>query len=243
VQRHVPFERLHNFRDLGGYRTADGRSIVWQRLYRSDSLGGLEGEDLAAFRGLGVRTVIDLRHDWEIAKRGRVPHQDGLAYHNLSIEHRPFDQVNLGPEVDPAEYLPERFAETAADGVRELAQVLRVLVDGEYPVVFHCASGKDRTGIVSALVLTLLGVDEEDVIADFALTELARERLLAQWRAEHPGRNPAWPGFGHTPPAIMRTFLDDLTVTYGSVREYCRRYLDVDDELVAALRRRYTVDS
>src|SRR5438105_1581049 len=104
--RHIEYERQHNFRYLGGYRTADGRSVRWGRLYRSDSLGKLaDGEeagsaDRKTFRGLGVRTVIDLRYPWEIEARGRVPESYGLAYHNLSIEHRPYDQAALGPEID-----------------------------------------------------------------------------------------------------------------------------------------------
>jgi protein-tyrosine phosphatase len=239
VHRHIEFARLHNFRDLGGYPAADGRHVAWQRLYRSDSLGALSGADWDAFRALGVRTVIDLRHEWEIARKGRVPAYDELSYHHLPIEHQPFDQVSLGPEVDPAEFLAQRYAEVAADGVRELTQVLRTLVDGEYPVVFHCASGKDRTGVVAALTLTLLGVPEDVVVADFALTERARDRLVADWLAEHPGRTPAWPAFGHTPPEIMRNFLRDLAETYGSVARYCRQHLAVDDELIAALKARY----
>jgi protein-tyrosine phosphatase len=239
VHRHIEFARLHNFRDLGGYPAADGRHVAWQRLYRSDSLGSLRDKDWDIFAALGVHTVIDLRHEWEITKKGRVPAYDGLSYHHLPIEHRPFDQVSLGPEVDPAEFLALRYAEVAADGVRELAQVLRALVDGEYPVVFHCASGKDRTGVVAALTLTLLGVPEDVVVADFALTERARDRLVGDWLAEHPGRNPTWPAFGRTPPEIMRNFLRDLDETYGSVAGYCRQHLAVDDGLIAALRTRY----
>jgi protein-tyrosine phosphatase len=239
VNQHVEFQRLHNFRDLGGYPAGDGRVVGWRRLYRSDSLGALRDEDLATFRALDVHMVIDLRHAWEIEQKGRVPAYDGLRYHHLPIEHRPFDQVTLGAEVDPAEYLSLRYAEVLADGVRELTQVLRTLAEGEVPIVFHCASGKDRTGVVAALALTLLGVPEDVVVDDFALTERARDRLVADWLAEHPGRTPTWPAFGHTPPEIMRNFLKDLDETYGSVARYCRDHLDVDDELLAALQSRY----
>ncbi|MGW1882636.1 tyrosine-protein phosphatase [Streptomyces sp. NPDC001970] len=82
MNRHIPFDRLHNFRDLGGYRTEDGRHLVrWGRLYRSDSLGGLgpaQGEpDRARFEALGIRTVIDLRYPWEIEGRGASPLSPG----------------------------------------------------------------------------------------------------------------------------------------------------------------------
>ncbi|MFC4907487.1 tyrosine-protein phosphatase [Actinomadura gamaensis] len=238
MRRHIAFERLYNFRDLGGYRGLDGRTVRWGRLYRSDSLGKLRpgSADWERFAGLGVRTVIDLRYPWEIERRGRVPESDGLEYHNLSIEHRPYDQAEIDPEVDPWRYLADRFAEVAEDGVKELRTVLEVIAAAGGPVVFHCASGKDRTGMVAALVLSLVGVGEADVLADFALTELATERFVADWRAENPGRELRWPGYGRAPAEVMRHFLDDLAARYGSVRGYVGGRLGVGDEVVARLR-------
>ncbi|GAA3515880.1 hypothetical protein GCM10023075_78370 [Streptosporangium album] len=237
VRRHIAFERLHNFRDLGGYRTEDGRTVRWGRLYRSDSLSKLRGEDWSRFLDLGVRTVIDLRYPWEIAAKGRVPHDDGLAYHNLSIEHRPYDQAGLSSDIETARFLADRYAEVALDGVGELRQALEVIAsDDSAPLVIHCASGKDRTGMLAALVLSLLGVDEDTVIADFALTGLATDRLIADWHAVNPGRTLTWPGYGQAPAEIMRLFLADLAIDHGSVRDYAVTQLGVDDELIVALR-------
>ncbi|MCX4399027.1 tyrosine-protein phosphatase [Streptomyces sp. NBC_01767] len=237
MNRHLAFERLHNFRDVGGYPGEGGRPVRWGRLYRSDSLGKLRGEDEDRFRALGIGTVIDLRYDWEIAAKGRVPEAPGLRYHNLSIEHRPYDQAALGPEVETGRFLADRYAEVAHDGVVELRRALEVIADeNSGPVVFHCASGKDRTGLLAALVLSLLGVAEDDIVADFALTGLATERLLADWRADHSGQDPRWPGYGTAPADIMRLFLADLTATHGSVHAYVTEFLGTDPELAAALR-------
>ena len=93
--RHHAFERLVNFRDVGGYPTTDGRTVRWGRFYRSDALGKLQGPDWDRFLALGVRTVIDLRYPFEIAARGRVPTHASIAYHNLSIEQQPYDQAVL----------------------------------------------------------------------------------------------------------------------------------------------------
>ncbi|KAB8190984.1 protein-tyrosine-phosphatase [Nonomuraea phyllanthi] len=227
---------MHNFRDLGGYRAADGRTVRWGRLFRSDSLAKLRGADWDRFLALGVRTVIDLRYPWEIEARGRVPHHDGMAYHNLSIEHRPYDQAEIDPDADPWRYLADRYAEVAADGVAELRRALELIASADEPLVFHCASGKDRTGLVAALVLSLLGVAEEDVVRDFALTERATGRLVADWRAANPGRELRWPGYGRAPAEIMRLFLADLTAAHGSVRSYVTDGLKVDEEVVARLR-------
>ncbi|GAB2591193.1 hypothetical protein GCM10027168_25610 [Streptomyces capparidis] len=234
--RHVGFARLHNFRDLGGYRALDGRTVRWRRLYRSDSLAKLEGADFDRFLGLGVRTVIDLRYPWEIAAKGRVPEYEGLAYHNHSIEHRPYDQAEIDPALDPWRYLADRYAEVAHDGTEELRQALDVIAGADEPVVFHCASGKDRTGLLAGLVLALLDVPEDDIVADFALTELATARLVEDWRAAYPDRELRWPGYGRAPEQVMRLFLADLAATYGSVRGYAEKQLGVDEELVRRLR-------
>ncbi|MEU2108829.1 tyrosine-protein phosphatase [Streptomyces sp. NPDC019507] len=236
--RHIPFERLHNFRDLGGYPTGDGRSVRWGRLYRSDSLAKLAGDDWERFLGLGIGTVVDLRYPWEIEARGRVPEDASFAYHNLSIEHRPYDQPSLGTEVEVGPFLAERYLEVADDGVAELRQALEVIAAADGPVVFHCASGKDRTGLLAALVLLLLGVSEADAVEDFALTELATGRLLADWRAAHGDREPTWPGYGRAPAEVMTLFLAALARRHGSVRDYAANALGVDEALTEALRER-----
>ena len=242
MRRHIPFTHLHNFRDLGGYSTAEGRAVRWGRLYRADSLGKLRGEDWVRFQELGVRTVIDLRYPWEIDAKGRVPEAEGLVYANLSIEHRPYDQAEIDPALDPWRYLADRYAEVALDGAAELREALELIADGDAPQVFHCASGKDRTGLLAALVLTLLGVDEDTVAADFALTELATERLVADWQAAHPDRKLRWPGYGRAPEDVIRLFLTDVRATYGSVEAYVRDHVGVDDAVVGRLRERLLTD-
>ncbi|CAM5368879.1 protein-tyrosine-phosphatase [Streptomyces tanashiensis] len=241
MRRHIPFERLHNFRDLGGYRTADGGTVRWETLYRSDSLGKLADAgpaDLERFRALGVGTVIDLRYPWEIAGRGRLPETEEVSWHNLSIEHRPYDQEAIDPALDPWRYLADRFAEVAEDGAEELRAALELIAASEGPLVFHCASGKDRTGLLAAVVLALLDVPDEEILADFALTELATERLIGDWRAAHPGREPRWPGYGRAPADIIRLFLADLRERYGSVYGYVTGHVGLDPAVVTALRAR-----
>jgi protein-tyrosine phosphatase len=239
VTRRVPFERLHNVRDLGGWRGLDDRPVRSGVLYRADSLAKLAGDDLERFRALGVRTVIDLRYPWEIEARGRVPESVDVQYYNFSIEHRSYDQAVIDRDVDPWRFLADRYAEVASDGATELRGVLETIAGADDgALVFHCASGKDRTGIVAALVLSILGVSEADVATDFALTELATGHLVADWRAANPDRELSWPAYGRAPATIIQHFLADLATAHGSVEAYVNDGLGVDDDIVAALRAR-----
>ncbi|QLY28492.1 tyrosine-protein phosphatase [Nocardia huaxiensis] len=239
MNRHIEFQRLHNFRDLGGYRSADGRTVRWGRLYRSDSLGKLRDADWELFQGLGIRTVVDLRYPWEITRDGAVPEQHLFTYGNFSIEHRPYDQAGADPEIDPWRFLADKYAEVAADGFEEIRQVVELIADSDGPTVFHCTSGKDRTGLIAALLLSALDVDEDQILADFALTELATARLVADWHAAYAPRTLRWPGYGRAPAQVMRLVLADLTSTYGSPHEYLTTHSGVKDSVLTRLRDRF----
>ncbi|EYT84666.1 protein tyrosine phosphatase [Streptomyces sp. Tu 6176] len=247
MDRHIRFDALRNVRDLGGYATEDGLRVRPRLLYRADGLGKLDraAPDWDRFLALGIGTVIDLRHDWEVERQGRVPEHPSFTYHNLSIEHRPYDQPALGPEVDPGPYLAERYMEVAEDGAKEIRAALELIRDAAVsgtPLVFHCASGKDRTGELAALVLTLLGVPEPTVVEDFSLTELATPMLLADWRARNGGRTPRWPGYGRAPAAVMRLFLAALRERYGSVEAYVTDALELDASALAATLRAHLLE-
>lgn len=243
MERHLEFAYLHNFRDLGGYQTEEGRSVRWGRLYRSDTLSKLRGDDLQRFSELGIRTVVDLRYPFEIEARGRVPEAEGMAYHNLSIEHRPYWQADVPADVDTVRFLADRYLEVAEDGVVEIRQVLEILAaEDSAPAVFHCAGGKDRTGLIAALVLTMVGVSEEDIVADYALTGLSAERILAGFLARYPERTYTWPDYGKAPAAVMELFLDELKAKHGSVHGYVTEVLGVDEKIIAALRQHLLTD-
>ncbi|WP_433344381.1 tyrosine-protein phosphatase [Streptomyces sp. CA-253872] len=210
--------------------------------YRSDNLAKLHEPAAAAdrerFDALGIRTVVDLRHDGEFARTGRVPARDGLAFRHLGIEHRPGDQAATGPLPDPWRYLAGKLGEILTDGGEEIARVLDVLAHAEGPVVFHRASGKDRTGVIAALVLTLLGVDHDTVAADFALTEHATAALRADRSARDEGREPGREHYGRAPEAVVRHLVDDLDSEYGGVAAYGAAF-GVPGTTVAALRTRH----
>ncbi|MEV0613374.1 tyrosine-protein phosphatase [Nonomuraea sp. NPDC050404] len=234
--RHIEFTNLCNFRDVGGYAAKDGRTVRWQRLYRADSLGWLAGDDLTTFRALRVRSVIDLRHPYEVDKAGRVPESEGQHYQNLPIEGRRWNTDVRKEGLDVARYLADRYLEMTEDRIENLRAALETIAGaGNAPVVVHCAAGKDRTGVLTALVLSLAGVSDDDIVADYALTGLATERFVADWTRRHPGAA-LWPGFGLAPAQAMRFLLDDLCARHGSVEGYVTQEIGLSADAIAELR-------
>ena len=160
-ERLVPLAGAFNFRDLGGYPGRDGRRTRWGVLFRSDTLHELTGSDLEVIRSLGLTTVVDLRTRRELERTGRGPlGSEPLAYHHLSV-------IREGGE-------GEAVAAPAPAGE-----------DAEhYPLVFHCAAGKDRTGVLAALVLDILGVDRRDIVDDYMITGGRMELILGRYRSD-----------------------------------------------------------
>lgn len=246
MERIITFTHLRNVRDLGGLATTDGRAIRPGLVYRSDGLHKLAGrhaaEDRERLAKLGVRTVIDLRHGWEIEQQGRAPHDAAPAWHHLSIEHRSYDQYHQSFE-DVARFFADRYVETAEDGREEIRAVLDLVADPQSaPVLYHCKGGKDRTGIITALILALLGVSEGDIVADYALTEAVRPVLLAEWEAA--GGKPLPPGTGafRAPARAMELFLAGLAQNHGSVSGYIASTGADPDDLARRLRALYLED-
>jgi protein-tyrosine phosphatase len=221
-ERHVPFEAAFNFRDLGGYETADGRRVCRGAVYRSDTLHRLTTADLELATRIGIRTVIDLRTADELAHVGSYDRASDVEFHHLPLE----DAIpqELPPRDTPEPPPGETYVEMAVNGRHAVANTLRVIAEGEHAVVFHCYAGKDRTGIIAALVLAALGVPDETIVADYHLTEQALPRAVA-WAEEH---EPEWvarmanfpPWLLAAPPATMEAFLEILRDRHGSIEGY-----------------------
>jgi protein-tyrosine phosphatase len=234
--RTLPFSSVYNFRDVGGYAGRDGRSVRWRRLFRADSLHRLKDDDWVAFRELGVRSVLDLRRGFEVAQFGRVPEAEGMTYFNPVLKHVDWAEVPHPDGTVHERWLADRYLNFLVDGHEALAIALGVIADPDQaPVVVHCMAGKDRTGVVCALTLSLLGVSDEDVATDYALTETAMRRLTDYLRVANPEAIEGQEHMFDSPAAAMMLFLADIRAEYGSVEKYVRS-IGVTAEQVAALR-------
>jgi protein tyrosine/serine phosphatase len=234
----LSFSTVFNFRDLGGRPGAGGRIVHYGRLYRSDSLHRLtddEGEKLTA---LGIRTVLDLRRPHEVERDGRIPELPGVEYYNLHPVHREWNPGQYDARSGAHRYLADRYLDMAEEGIDGFGAALRLIADAQRaPLVMHCFAGKDRTGVLAALTLALLGVGEADITADYGASEAAQAPISAQIRRDHPGNQLTAPPVHFTvcPPQAMRIFLTELTNRYGSVPGYARA-AGVNDLHIEALR-------
>jgi len=222
--RTLDFEGCVNFRDLGGYRTADGRTVAWRRLFRADGLNKLTPADRAQLRDLGLSTVIDLRTTDEAAQRGSFPVDEvPVRYVGLPLTDVLPATEDL-PAWKEAAYVATRYGAMVSDGGPVLTEAIRVLASGDsLPAVMHCSAGKDRTGVLSALVLAFLGVPDETIVEDYALSAAAMERLLGRLMTEYPeaaDQVAAYaPAILHVVPETMEQFLASVLLEYGTYGE------------------------
>jgi protein tyrosine/serine phosphatase len=241
----MAFSAVFNFRDLGGYPGLEGRTVRWRRLYRSDTLSRLCDADREAFEALGIRTVVDLRRPYEIERDGRCPQWNGLVWHNIDPNHPEWDPGLYDETAGPARFLADRYLELAETGREGLARALAVLADADAaPAVVHCVAGKDRTGVLAALTLALLGVSDVDIATEYAMTQQAGRKFTAWLHANHPELASRTPPVFYTvtPPEAMLLFLEELRERHGSVERYV---LDsgLERHQIAALREHLLTDA
>jgi protein-tyrosine phosphatase len=176
AERLLPLEGGNNFRDLGGYRTADGQTVRWGRYYRSAVMAGLTPDDFQRLGTLGIATVCDFRSTDE-RKREPVPWPAGVQPTVLATDYG-LDMGALsallrqGPVTAEAtrKAMAGFYAEMPFTFAPHYARMMRQLVEGRTPLAFNCSAGKDRTGLAAALLLTVLGVPADTVMADYLIS-------------------------------------------------------------------------
>jgi protein-tyrosine phosphatase len=261
AERLLPLQGGRNFRDLGGYRAADGRQVRWGRFYRSGVMSGLSEADMNYLSALGVKVICDLRSNEE-----------------RTHEPNPFIKAG-GPVVAATDY--EMSASSALAGLgkvttREAAidafaaayvQFTEVLTPqytdmfarlkrGDAPLAFNCSAGKDRTGVAAALILSVLDVPRETILADYGLSQVytppatymkeaskAKSAGFSQAQAQAFMRMPpeVIEVMLGSDPAVMRKALATIDTQFGGPVALVKARYGVSDADIAALRRAYLV--
>lgn len=239
--RPLVFDACFNFRDLGGHETGDGRRVKPGAVFRSDSLHRLTNADLDAMRSLGVRTVLDMRSSGDLQRQGRYALADEIAYRHLpwyEDNTRPF---HLSQPGDPTPDVASAYLDMVLACKPAVAAAFDVLSKEDHAIVFHCVAGKDRTGIVAALLLSVLGVPDASIVADYHLTDRAADRQR-NWAETHDPElvvemdaTPAW--VLRAPASTMEAFLQLVRANYGSVDQYVT-LLGIRQDTIEILRQR-----
>ncbi len=248
AERLLPLGGPQNFRDLGGYPAADGCRVRWGRVFRADSLALLTDDDVRFLERLGLRLVCDLRGDDELHEQPNPlrGHEAFRYWHHPVGEtgvapdewRRRFDSGEFG-EIGP-DWLARGYLRMLDERAEHLGAALRALAREEsLPAVFHCTAGKDRTGVVAALLLLALGVPREVVIGDYALTSLFtgdRIRAAEPWFRERGIAPEQVANLVSARPDNMVKLLDHLDTRYGGADRFLHERAGLDDETLTQLR-------
>ncbi len=239
MRRRIELEGCYNFRDLGGYPTEDGARVRWRLLFRSDALHHLTPADVSRMLGeFAIGEIVDLRSSGELRSEGRGL----LAAESARFHHVPLFDAALPDDTQQAvEYsLADRYFLMAEHAREPIARVIKTLADSTAPAVYHCAAGKDRTGVVSAILLALLGVCDELIVADYAASQEKLDEIIDRLLASegYQGMLEALPPETlHAEPETMVSLLERIRARYGSMHGYARG-IGVSDESIQRLRER-----
>ena len=241
-----------NFRDIGGYATADGRTVRYGQLFRSGQMSGLHGDAAAQIAGLGIRSVCDLR-----APDERDAHPSHwLAGRDIHVSQRE-DGDGVGDVLKFYHAIaatPHIARDVMINGYRTMPYALAPsyralfarLLAGETPLVFHCAGGKDRTGIAAALILSALGVPRDAILRDYQATDRIFEHLFEVMRSQVAGsldldeNREIWRPLLVCHPDYLEASFEAFEQQDGGVMGYLATHAGLDTAGFATLRDRFT---
>jgi protein-tyrosine phosphatase len=219
-RRLLMLEGASNMRDLGGVPATNGYTVRMGRLFRADALHALTDTDLEVLEPLGIQTVVDLRSRLEIDDFGIARVVDlGVRHLHaplLGYEPIPANEHEIFPTLGESYRMMARnFAEHIASAINQISMPV------DMPLIFHCAAGKDRTGVTAALIYSILGVDRETIAADYALTNEAMQRILASLTPDELAEaRKLPPSYIHAEASSITFFLEALDIEFGSPQDW-----------------------
>lgn len=262
-----------NFRDLGGYISEDGRQTAWRKVFRSAQLNQLQPEGVQSIANLGIDAVIDLRFDEESEVYPTMRHafpkatfytwRDELAdatqpTPNSDKMRRSWrDSLESGDPDEVREAMRINYPTKLYSHRGIYRRMLLRLIEGD-TLLFHCAAGKDRTGVAAALILSLLGVDYDQIVTDYLLTQSLIEGRMETWLAGGATDSDKYENFQkkltEQPKELLKpvldadisyiqTLLEYVDSTYGSFESYATKQLELSQDQLQALRNNLLVSN
>jgi len=248
--RLLPMDGSHNTRELGGYKTTDGKSIKWGMLFRSDKLSDISKADQAYLQNLGIKKIIDFRSKEEKAEDPDIVPK-GISYIEMPISvdgamRSKIEAVLKGEtNKEVKSFLIDANKEFVSDYNGVYEDFLKNLIDDDGPALFHCTAGKDRAGFAAAITLIALGVSKEDVIKDYMKTnQFTEERieeiigqieLMTLYQTDAEVLRPLL--------GVEREYIETAFQTaedeYGSLMNFIRHGLNISDDDLQKLRTKF----
>jgi len=248
--RLLPMDGSHNTRELGGYKTTDGKTIKWGKLFRSDKLSDISKTDQAYLQNLGIKKIVDFRSEQEKAEDPNII-PTGISYVEMPISvdgaMRSKIEAVLKGETDREvqSFLIDANKEFVTNYADVYENFLRGLIDEDAPTLFHCTAGKDRAGFAAAITLIALGVSKEDVINDYmktnAFTQERIEEILGQIELMSLYQSDVEilrPLLG-VEQIYIETAFKTAEDKYGSLENFIRDGLNISDEDIQKLRNKF----
>ena len=249
AERHQPFKGVVNFRDLGGYDTADGRRLKWGQVFRSGHLARAADEDKRLIKQMGIKVICDLRTPDEVeAQPDWLPEDGSTAYLHYPIVHGEFDPVVAMESLQKGDigwltedFMIKRYIQKIDEFPDVWGEILNLLADPDNrPLVFHCTAGKDRAGACAAIILLALGVPEDTVIYDHGLSNVyiadALEKINERIRAMGVDPEKVAPYFTAPRDAIV-ALVDHIHKSYRSAPEYLMSRAGVNKKILELLKK------
>jgi len=248
--RLLPMDGSHNTRELGGYKTTDGKTIKWGKLFRSDKLSDISKTDQAYLQNLGIKKIVDFRSEQEKAEDPNII-PTGISYVEMPISvdgaMRSKIEAVLKGETDREvqSFLIDANKEFVTNYADVYENFLRGLIDEDAPTLFHCTAGKDRAGFAAAITLIALGVSKEDVINDYMKTNtftqerieeiLGQIELMSLYQSDVEILRPLL----GVEQIYIETAFRTAEEKYGSLENFIRDGLNISDEDIQKLRNKF----
>ncbi|WP_010252884.1 tyrosine-protein phosphatase [Myroides injenensis] len=246
TNRQLFFRKVDNFRDMGGIETTENRTVKWGKLYRSGHLHKLKNKEFDKINSLSISTIIDLRTDREIDKKpDRVPH--GVEYFNYQAYDDSEDMFSkTKKDVIKGKVTPEQSADLVKEFYKvypthdpdKVREIIITILDNDEATLFHCSAGKDRTGMIGAIILSILKVDKETILEeyllsnDYRIASVSKRMKLAKFgKTFFPKLNyEVVENFSWIKPEYIQAMFEEIEEKYGSMDNYIEKALKITPE-------------
>lgn len=257
-KRIITFNRLHNFRDIGGLPVGEGKIMKSGLLYRSESLHLYSKAELETIKSLGIKSVIDLRTPEEVSdNRYNSFKNSNINVLNISINPFPDKKVPTKRDfinraflknsetIDLADMMTGNYHRMAFDCSKEIKQILTFLsIEENLPAIIHCSAGKDRTGFISFLLQTLAGVETDAIHDDYLLTnnfmlngkDVKKQELIFKILTLGKFNLDIFKPYQEARPEYLKSVSEEITNRHNTVEEYLIDYCMIPEEVVDRLK-------